>query len=340
MKHMARLFFIALFYTGMWAAEQPLYIYPVGSFEHAGSSHLLVLMQWSLERIELYDWNSATGLMSKILMSLYTPACVTVLPDSTGFSFVDNGRIRIKRFEKRAVKSLDINKPIYGIELIRWLDNQSCYFHAKYDGHYGIYMVNLEEELVPVLTSSSADYMYPFIVGSLCFCIERTGRPSRLTYKVVRCRPGASPEVIATFGARPPTMLHMQSTCEGYVLTYEMQGPMVLFHYYQLICRDKDWTVRSLIDFRVPGVLLYGPNRLYESLLPFVPRIVDSYIYFSSYDSTAQKMVLYSYDRQTCAIKKCEVATLGHLFAPIFCGKRGWCGGTAFPHEIKSMQFS
>ena len=135
-------------------SDRLLYVYPIAAFKLFGTQHMLVLKQWSPQELELSDWNITTGSMNKILMSMYTPAAVTLLPDKSGFSFVDNGRIRIKRFEKRAVKSLDIYDPVYGIELIHWIDNQTCYFHAQSDGRYGIYTLTMEEELTLIMASS------------------------------------------------------------------------------------------------------------------------------------------------------------------------------------------
>ena len=316
--------------------QEPIYIYPVGSFEYAGNRHILVLKQWATETLELYDWNSTTSRMSKMLMSTYTPACVMMLPDLSGFSFVDNGRIRIKRFVKWAVKTLDIYEPIYGIEFIRWLDEQTCYFHAKCDGHYGIYTINMEEELVALYAGSSVDYLFPFMVGASCFCIEKSGTHSLCNYKIIRCSQGRAPEVIATFGSQQLALLEMQSEHEGYVLGYEIKGPMVHFHWYQLMYEENAWRLNIVLDFNVPEYLLYGPRRLYESILPFVPRIIGSCIYYSSYDSITQKMALYKFNRKKDTLET-KMHTDKHLFAPIFDHKKGWCGGTMFPCDLTNL---
>ena len=316
-------------------SENPLYVYPVASFEQLGTLHMLVLKQWSLDDLELYDWNIATGLMSKTLMSMYTPAAVTMLPDASGFSFIDNGRIRIKRFEKRAVKSLDIYDPVYGIELINWLDNQTCYFHAQSDDRYGVYTLTTEEELKPVLKDNSVDYLYPAVVNQTIFFIERVKSKKQLSYKIGTRAfddQDAQPQIIADFGSRVIMLLTMQFVNEGFVIEYVHGAECQLFHYHHLIKIDGTWQTHELFTFQVPHEFFAGPNRIYESILPLVPRDIGQYIYFSSYDESVRRLVLYRFNKLTKK-SECIVQSSGNLFVPVFYGNHGWCGGTSYPFE-------
>lgn len=317
--------------------ERPRYVYPVASFERSGVPHILVLYQWSIDELELYDWNSSTGVMTKALSSMYTPAAVKILPDKSGFSFVDNGRIRIKRFEKRAVKSLDIYDPVYGIELIDWLDNQTCYFHAQSDGRYGIYTLTIEEELRPILTSSSADYMYPNIVGSELFYIEHVQSGRKQDFSIgkleMSSRNGRS-QTILTFGSKVLIMLTMQSAHEGFVIEVEGTPTLRCFHYHHLFQTGTGWQSQELFTFHVPQVFFTdGPYRIYESALPLVPHHSGFYLYFVSCDEGTRRLSLYRFDIQAGRSER-VIQARGDLFVPVFLGNEGWCGGTDFPFVV------
>jgi hypothetical protein len=323
------------------SSENPLYTYPVAVYERFGNPHMLVLKQWSLENLELYGWNMTTGDMTKVLMSSYVPSAVTMLPDQSGFSFVDNGRIRIKRFEKRAVKSLDIYDPVYGIELIRWLDSQTCYFHAQADGRYGIYMLTLEEELTPILIHKSVDYTYPTIIENDLFYIERRiDNKKKQSFSIGTCSIASSCRYtnnLVNFGTKPLIMLQMVTAYEGFVIECDVQQELYTFHYHHLTKSGSNWQRRELFPFQVPQeFFIDGPKRLYESLLPLAPRAAGDGIYFSSYDKQIGRLALYRFSLQAGHAERIA-GTSGHLFTPVFLGKLGWAGGTTYPFAAISF---
>ena len=84
-------------------AEQ--FIYPVAAIDNEGKE-ILVVYQKSLDDIELWIWDSATKCAMKGLLSAYVPAGIKMLPSGAGFSFVDEGRLRVKNFYKRFISAL------------------------------------------------------------------------------------------------------------------------------------------------------------------------------------------------------------------------------------------
>lgn len=315
-------------------SDEPLYTYPVAGYEIQGAKHLLVLKQWSLEDLELYDWNSTTGQMNKALMAYYTPAAVSLLPDISGFSFVDNGRIRIKRFEKRAVKTLDIYEPVYGIEIIHWLDAQTCYFHALSDGLFGIYSLTLDADLTPLLTSTAANFLYPYIIDNSLFFIKREiDSEQHPLYSFGTCSLSGSdrtPVTLLTFSTKPLRFLYMKNLKEGFAIECDKNGPYYLFYYHHLIDKGTEWQDELLFSFEIPQeFFINGHRRLYESLVPLLPCMIGDKIFFSSYNTKTGYLDLSCFCIKTNSIEQ-VASNLGHIFPPYFVGSEGWVGGSFF----------
>ena len=310
----------------------PQYTYPVAAYKAEGVPHFLIINQWSSDKLELCDWNSKTGQMNKLLMACYTPANVTMLPDSSGFSFVDNGRIRIKRFQKRAVRTLEIYEPVYGIEVIRWLNAQTCYFHALSDGRCGIYSLTLDEELTPLFVQPDIDFLYPFIVQDTLFFIERKNVGCRHTYAVGTkplMQPGSNMQTLVHFGVKPLYLLEMTSPEQGFVVECDKEGSLCTFYHYLLLKKGLYWQKELLYTFRVPQNLFdHYAGGLYESFLPLKPRFEGEYIYFSSYNEFAGGLSLYRFTLKTRSIERIAEKSNYHLFPPLFIDSEGWGGGS------------
>ena len=112
--------FILLLSTGDWLHAAACY--PVACI----SSHEIIMMQQENNGDRrLYVWDLYAKSISVSLLSIYYhPALVKVLPAGDGISFIEEEAICIKKFERRSAKRIEIDEPIYGIELINWLDNE------------------------------------------------------------------------------------------------------------------------------------------------------------------------------------------------------------------------
>lgn len=168
-----------LFSMVLWAgiAQSQEYVYPVASFNKDGQDYAYLFYQKSLKHIELWLWNVQTHTAQKALLSAYTPAGVRCLPDNSGFSFVDNDRIRIKEFVKRSARSIDVYEPIYDIGVVEWLDSTYGYFSAKHEGLSALFLINQRDATVSCIAAlHNGDCLYPVIVDSELFYIERYNR--------------------------------------------------------------------------------------------------------------------------------------------------------------------
>src|SRR5579872_7448020 len=108
------------------------YLYPVAAYKTPeGASRLLLLYQKSSANIELWEWDPITKHANKALPASHTPAGVRMLPDNSGFSFIDEDRIRIKKFTKRSAKTLELREPLHSLGPVTWAEDGTGYFHAQ-----------------------------------------------------------------------------------------------------------------------------------------------------------------------------------------------------------------
>lgn len=186
------MYFIQLFFV---RAEE--YLYPVTTVKKRNQTYLYLLYQHSQSHLELLLWNPDTKEISKELPSIYNPAGVKVLMSDQGFSFIDNGRLKIKFFNKRSPKALDFYEPIYNIEVLEWIDDQSFYFSAIEHGHYTLFQGDIQGTLHRLSdnenecdcifqddikechqrlsdSKNECDCMYPQKIDRHLFYIERT----------------------------------------------------------------------------------------------------------------------------------------------------------------------
>lgn len=319
-------------YTSTSESDRLLYSYPVAEYKVAGTTHILILNQYLHQKRELYDMNIDSRNTIKMLMSWYNPAGVVLLPNFSGFSFIDNGRIRIKHFEKRSVRSLEIYEPIYGIELVHWLDDETCYFHAIVQGHYALFTLTSDEILTCVASNPFSDYMYPAIVGSNLFFIEGIEKEESIHFKLcVLPLKAKDPEKIdlLLLGTAPHIMLHMFSEDKGSIIACrDSSEEQYFFEYIELTFDAQRWHKNSLFSFSVSKKLLGNEStKVYESILPFIPRDIGSYIVFSSYNQKHDHMALYYYDKHTGMTNMLKSDGQEDLFVPIIVNKTCFYGG-------------
>lgn len=148
------------------------FLYPVAC---RSAEEVYVLYQKSLDYLELWVWDSVTKKASKALHSTFIPAGLQLLTDNTGYSFIDNDRIRIKFFDKRQPKALEFYDPIYDFNLIHWIDKHNFYFSAKEKEKFGIFHGTMYGTCHRILKDNMHDYMYPQRVGDTLFFIEKDG---------------------------------------------------------------------------------------------------------------------------------------------------------------------
>lgn len=366
-----------LFISTLLRAEE--FLYPVASFEKDGQEQVYLLYQKSIRHIELWVWDPKTTTVNKALLSSYTPAGLRILPDKSGFSFIDNGRIKIKHFAKRSPKSLDLYEPIYEIGIIEWIDSSRCYFSAKENERTAIFQATMNGELKKIVGSSAADCIYPQKIGDQLFYIERR-YPS---YKIMQM---PYPEIVydasnnfnnvenfdmrvqellkkqekrnnqleaveapknvmvdfnEQFNGQALAFLQMVSETVGYVISHpnaiDKQDKTIPLVYYQLSKESDSWHCVPLFSFEIPLDLLMPErtSRLYESMLPLLPRRFGNEIYFVDCAQARENcnLNIYIYHLVDGKIKQLSGAReIGkNFFAPIKTARGIYYGGSMEP---------
>lgn len=162
-------FLIMLLSTGfLWAQE---YMYPVALLP---DNTVALIYQNSAESTQLYVVDLNTHSFFSGLSSRYMPSSFMMLPNSLGFSFIDNGIIRIKYFTRRSAKTLEFSHPLHHINSMAWDDAMYMYISAQYLNNYELFQLDADGNLKYKLSRQKADFLYPQKQGSDLFFISRS----------------------------------------------------------------------------------------------------------------------------------------------------------------------
>ena len=162
---------------------------------------------------------------------------------------------------------------------------------------------------------------------------------------------GENPKTIIDWTNKTISFLNMISNSEGYFLEtpkiINRHDELIEFSYHQ-IKKDKNdtWTSLPLFEFFIPAQYLM-PNstaRLYESILPFMPKYTKKGILFMDNNkNSASSVDIFFYNFSTSSV---EQKTYGMknpsdehaFFSPIIVGNKIFYGGQIFPNESKGKE--
>jgi len=310
------------------------FLYPVATYTDLyHQQKILVLHQTTLTSIQLWSWDPLTHEAVQMLPASFCPVGIALLPASTGFSFIDNGRIRIKEFIKRSARSLDIYDTISNIGLITW-HTQVGYFHALDHRYYAIFSITAGD-VTRTVCQPQKDCMYPAPVDKRLFYIERTTTGQQQHYAVVEQsleQPTAS--LCIDFGDKPTIFLTMLNADQGFVVQHpvslDRDASLITFFYYHLV-RHHDqrvWHARLLFRFSIPTALVTSSSNhsLHESIVPLMPRLVESTIYYVDY-LDEQHGVVCSYNSATKTQESYQDLSWQQPFVPVAIDDMLFCGG-------------
>ena len=341
------------------------YIYPRLWFGSEDNPKIYLIHQTIDQQLELWVWDKQQNKFFKGLPSYFNPSYLTILPDKKGISFLDQGRIRIKCFGKRSVKSIDIDYPVYDIYSFAWIDNHALYICAKEQGHYAIFHLTIDGELEPIVRDAFCDLLYPQKIGNSLFFIQRTsqGRCSlmHVDYPYIPYNQNNNFNAVDTFDERVTSLfkknnkyqsssntknlidfgmnfivhLSMISGKSGFVIQYDgydQAEEIFCFDCLYIEMNDNQWRQQKIFSFKLPRYLIDNDSehRLIESLSLLLPSLIDKKIYFV--DLYKGVLVLFSYELETFIIKK-EYAHedyTRHSFFPLLIGDTLICGGSLF----------
>lgn len=289
------------------------FLYPVCAYTDAACMRqkLIVLHQKSATQTTLWSWDPITHRAMQLLPGSFTPAGVCLLASGAGFSFIDNGRIRIKEFIKRSARSVESELFISNSGPISWYADDIGYFHAL-DGHYyALFSINRTGDVARCIAQPTKDCMYPTCSNGSLLYVQRAEQKQVHTYAIVEqvVDQPESQSLCVDFQNRPIIFLQMIDVNQAFFVEHpshiDPDTPMITFAYHQLLRRSKtEWDTHQLFTFSIPACLVHASSeqRLHESIIPLLPRVVDGVIYYVDY--TAHGAAICSYN---CATKKQDI---------------------------------
>lgn len=347
---MKKCFFIfLLFFTFSVKSEQ--FIYPVAEFDHG--NQVAVIHQKSLQDIEVWFINQEKQTTIKGLSSFLTPANLRMIPSGKGFSFIDQGYIKIKYFEKRSAKTLEIYEPISLFSSVNWIDEHTFYFTAQHGDFYHLFCCDDEANKIQRLSCESIDFLYPQKIGDLFFCIKRTIEGQfKITQQPWQPISFNEHQILSENVIVPETLqqlcfLRMISNTEGFYLSAPSTKRSKKDELYDFTCyhllksddcfcdassrplqgdnekddRQGQWKTEELFSFQIQSKYIHGDYRLYESIEPFLPKYsLQDYVYFSTYNKNKESFEMIAFHIPTKKNIKLEVNSLDDnqykFFAP------------------------
>lgn len=335
--------YFVLFLGWCCIVQADQFLYPVAVIDQSGQE-LLVVQQKSLDDVELWIWNTQTKYAYKGLLSTYMPAGIKMLPSGLGFSFIDQGRLRVKMFAKRSPKTIGMYEPISNISEIHWISDDAFYFSAQEDEVFNIFSCSTLGELHRLTASQNGDYVYPQKVGNELFCIFR----NEYVFKIVNLRWALfdfdvkDEEIdVSEILNLPNTAayLHMISQDLGFYLEYprsidsEREG--IEFVCHQIKKENGVWSDQAIFTFVIPCEYILGTEskRLYESVQPFLPNYTcrdlivfvdeqDRGLRLKCYDVETRSISVFDYSVSRSQIDKSVFAPLvfdGKVFTGVIC---------------------
>lgn len=320
------------------------FIYPIAYCKDL--KQIVFLHQKSLDTIELLFYDQASQITTQQLSSFCIPANFRMLPSNDGFSFIDQGFIKIKYFNKRSPQTILMYEPISFISSMNWIDDETFYFTAREGDYYQTFQGNINSELQR-LSCQRSDTLYPNKIDSHLYSIKRT---SHHEYSITmqpwnpidfteRSNQAQSEIILVEPSNKPLCFLKMVSAKEGFYL----QAPQFKKSNHELYdfscCRvwQKDttsWQSDELFSFSIPAKYIHGPERLYESIEPFLPNYtVQDFIYYVDFNETEHRFELLEFQISTTTTKnltddfmKKNCLHQQKIFAPKFINGKIYCG--------------
>lgn len=322
--------FLVLYAMGLSSTE---YIYPLIKGSHNGQDTIIFMHQTPAQETRLWSLNMETNHYEQLLSSQYNPVGVTLLPDTSGFSFLDNGLIKVKKFSKRSPKIIEIYEPIYAIASVQWIDACTCFFYAKQGNRYGIYQADLDGQLSVIIKNSSYDYLYPQKIDNDLFFIERdlagNYAVQTIAYPCIKDSVKSLDEalncvqdaigscdnqltMVQRFKERIIVSFSMIDKQKGFVVEHSpvmnLSDAVITFRFHTISRDYKNiWNTKELFSFSLPTYLFFDKERMLRDALSAVfPRLTSDGIYFISSRVGDNNMSLYHYSEYSGEIIICK----------------------------------
>ena len=263
------------------------YCYPIVAVDNQG---FLATYQKNLGDLELWRIFPENGKCEKCLDWRFAPSGLKVLPDQSGFSFIDTGQLRIKKFIMRSPKIVEFGLPLHGIGDLNWIDQDNCFFSAKQHQHFAIYKGSItnSQKLTSCKESAVFDYLMPNLVDQSLFYIERqiSNRSCRIErFNIIR--PNQSVELILDCNYQQVIHLQMFDSNSGFYIEHmpylKDQVQMIGFIGHLFCNSENQWREAGQFKFQIPKQFLLGEARAQESIGIFWPVVKKTALYFINF---------------------------------------------------------
>lgn len=334
------------------------YLYPIAQID---DENILMMHQRSLDDLELWIWNRNQKLAIKELSSIFLPSEVQLLPGKTAYSFIDRGRIRVKFFNKRAPRAIDIYEPVHAIMAMTWISDDQFYFIGKCNNHYHMFLCNIQDRNVVLSCldniQDQLDYLSLYKIDDSLFSISKDQTGLYLFKKSI-WNPIPYESYISKSSFEMQTLLshtrslgflHMQNEKIGFCLEFNQEEKLddkFKFSCCQIENIDSSWNLHKLFDFELPKKLLIDEDseRLHESISPFLPVYTSDKIYFIHYNQSTDQCDIFHYDLASKTIQqlytksyKALQTTPQHFFAPCIIENTIYCGISYISQQNRSL---
>ncbi|HSW76084.1 MAG TPA: hypothetical protein VLG50_03525 [Candidatus Saccharimonadales bacterium] len=350
MEKKSYLILYLLLFTSYPVYAHQEYVYPIAQINE---NIVMMIHQKSYDDLELLLWDRHEGTACRELTSMYIPSCVQLLPSKKAFSFIDRGRVRIKSFSKRTPRAIDIYEPIYAIYSMQWLTDDEFYFVGKNYGKLSIFLCDTSDRgavIFSLTPHNELDYMYPCKVEDSLFCIAKD---TTLTYSIVTLlwaptlyehtpyehtsyEHSQHVQKLIISHDKPLCFLHMDSKTSGFVLEcldQQLTNDFLHFSCCSVHYENDTWNLTKLFEFKIPSKFLIGSNedKVYETLIPFLPRYTPEWIYFANYDDESENCIIQRYNHAHNTIEfvtdtSRSLADFNHVFSPLIINDTLYCG--------------
>jgi hypothetical protein len=243
------------------------YIYPIGIVPHSCESKILFMHQHTDRRMQVFLWDSSARTYELGLSSQYNPVGVQLLANGSGFSFIDNGIVKIKIFNKRSAKIIEMYEPLYNIANIIWISETEFLFQAQRGNRYGIYQADLEGNVSTIQADTYHDYGYPALIDTKLFYISKDADN---TYCIAHTSFLNDEDTTSSIYTSDYPLMHltMFTTGDGYVL--EKRGSDLVICYFKK--ENGEWRFEDIFCFKDDTRSFFDNNfSLCEILRPFLP---------------------------------------------------------------------
>ena len=314
------------------------FFYPIGIVPDGSYQKMLCMYQDSARRMHVLLCDTTSKTCEPCLSMQYNPTNVLLLPDGSGFSFVDHGILKIKHFNKRSAKIVEIYEPLRNITCFQWTsDGKYCILQAQRTEHIGIYAVSHDGEVVKILTSFEVDYKFPQIVGDTMFCVRTTRNgSSQLVSKNLMTQDN---QILFTIEKSIVHITMLDSSHGCLVSCEDSDGPEIYFFWYEL-CLWRIERVRGSEE----AICFDNNHDLCEVSRPFFPEFSKNRLYLPSRESSFNVLLSYfdiddhclhaeQYSRffcmdllTQCPFERCRNSILHFFGTPLFIDKNCFIG--------------